>query len=542
MIPIEGHYQFLGIVRRVHGEVTILVKDQRTDQQRRLVFMIADWARESTVREAMLSRWQALSALQHPNLLQVFDAGITRQDYLLIPGLPRIRRGTLFVVTEICLGHDLATHLGKGALPPGFVADVCEQAGAALLAGAERGLYHLSLHPESIFCSINEDVSTAPASVKLLDLGLASVVRGELQHHAWLLAMRSGLVYMAPELLAAESGLHTAGLAACDQYALAAVTYQLLCGHPPFGLNGEAHEGIKNFIEEVQRARVLPLPSACGPGVSEVLLRALSKRPEQRYPSVAEFTAALRLALTRSEARPLGARRSTMAWTFLLAGSLFVALTAVPFLLSGPDGRTPAPPDLRKQVDQSADLTTPPAPPPPASDLSGPAVLPPAPVDLARPEPAVVPPPSDLAVPRLAVADLATRPPDAKPAEDLEQAEQAGKHEKLTGPNTATDQALRCSPGQMTLDMPDINPGLAYKIRVCVGKGYQLRKFFPIVLAAPRDGALMVARNALGSVDELNKKTTNFCIKNMLENQATTADDSAKIPSGTEIVVKCNVK
>ena len=504
--PILGRYQFLHMLGRTQGELTLQVDDPQANRQQRIVLLTADWACAPQMREALLASWTAISGIRHPNLLQVIHAGITPQDYPLAQGLPRIKRSTPFVVTELCPGRDLSSWLGTGPLHAGFVAEVCEQAGAALAAAAAQGIYHLCLQPESIYCHVDEEISDKLPKVKLLNLGLASVARGEMQHLPWLMAMRSGLVYMAPELLAADSALPPR-LAACDQYALAAVTYQLMSGRPPFGLSGEADEGIKRFIQEVQSAPVLPLPSSCGAYVSAVLMRALSKRPEQRYDSIAEFSAALRDALSRP-VRPQGpGRRSTLAWTFVIAGGLLTTLTVLPFVLSSSETLPPPiSPDLKEPEAPRFDLR--PVPPPP--DLRAPIIVKP-------------PPPPDLSVPDLYVAPP---PADPRPAEPLPvphiRPQQSGAVESIK----SLDPSLRCGVGQPSGMLQSTTSGddsemhvqkkpLPQGLLACIGRANLLLRHFPIALFFPRPNEFKITKPLI--LDEWTKQAINECANDSLE-------------------------
>lgn len=505
--PIEGRYQFLHMLGRTQGELTLQVNDTQAERQQRIVLLTADWARAPQMREALLASWKALTGIRHPNLLQVIHAGITRQDYPLAQGLPRIKRGTPFVVTELCPGRDLSAWLGTGPLHAGFVAEVCEQAGSALAAASAQGIYHLCLQPESIYCHVDEEISDKLPKVKLLNLGLASVARGELQHLPWLMAMRSGLVYMAPELLAADSALPPR-LAACDQYALAAVTYQLMSGRPPFGLSGEADEGIKSFIQEVQRAPVLPLPNSCGAEVSAVLMRALSKRPEQRYDSIAEFSAALRDALSRP-VRPQGpSRRSTLAWTFVIAGGLLTALTVLPFVLSSPD-TTPPPisPDLKEPEAPRFDLR--PMPPPP--DLRAPIIVkPPPPPDLSVHDLYIAPPPADL-------------PPAEPPSVPHVKPPPSGRADPVKPP----EPSLHCGVGQPSGTLQPTSSGDDSETQVekkplpakgllaCIGRANLLRRHFPIALFFPRPDQFKITRPP--TLDDWTKQAISKCAKDSLK-------------------------
>ena len=182
--------------------------------------------------------------------------------------------GERFLVMEYLDGTNLLHLLSRapeGRLPLRQFADFARQicAGVAFAHG-ERVIHH-DLKPANI-------MTTSSGRVKVTDFGIAHVVR-ETVTRATSTEAAGTLVYMAPEILQGRRGD-----AAGDQYALGATFYELLTGEPPFTTGDITY----------QHLNLPPEPLSGVPEhVSAAILRALAKRPEDRWPDVATFARAL---------------------------------------------------------------------------------------------------------------------------------------------------------------------------------------------------------------------------------------------------------
>jgi eukaryotic-like serine/threonine-protein kinase len=153
-----------------------------------------------------------VAALNHPNILGVFDIGQ--------------RNGSPFLVSELLEGDTLRADLDRGALPQRKTIEYGVQIANGLAAAHEKGIVHRDLKPENIFV-------TRDGRIKLLDFGLAkqAKVRIRLRSRAptprqeWSWAAS----YMAPEQVRGQ----TADLRT-DIFAFGAVLYEMLCGTRAF--------------------------------------------------------------------------------------------------------------------------------------------------------------------------------------------------------------------------------------------------------------------------------------------------------------------
>ncbi|HEU5103435.1 MAG TPA: serine/threonine-protein kinase [Roseiflexaceae bacterium] len=214
-------------------------------------------------------RREAISAarLRHPNIALLYEFGQSDD--------------TAFLAMEYLPGRSLRQLLEAGPLPAERTLSILDQIGQALDYAHSMGIVHRDVKPSNMLIGPGDHAM-------LIDFGLAEV------SECSLLTSDSAVLgtphYMAPEQAAGRGAGERA-----DQYALAAVAYEMFTGVPPFhgrGATAVVHAHIYELPPPPTERRP-SLPSA----VNGVLLRALAKQPHDRYASVADFVAALRAAM-----------------------------------------------------------------------------------------------------------------------------------------------------------------------------------------------------------------------------------------------------
>jgi serine/threonine protein kinase len=229
-----------------------------------------------------------LGNLSHPNILPVHDSGI--QD------------GMLYLVMEYAPDGSLADALRGGSAHPlslplsmPFALDIITQVAAALEYTHEKGIVHRDVKPGNVLIRVEPN---GHWHVLLADFGVARAAEVDSQRTQ----VSGTFIYMAPEQFSAKFS------PASDQYALAVMTFQLLAGRPPF--DGD--------LASLTRAHMYePPPSLHAlnpdipPTVEAVIARALSKDPAQRFPSVAQFAAALNAAAGLQDETAIAGDRKT---------------------------------------------------------------------------------------------------------------------------------------------------------------------------------------------------------------------------------------
>jgi hypothetical protein len=275
---------------------------------------------EFALNVAVLSRFrreaQIASGLQHPNIVQVIDFHETDD-------------GTPYLVMEYLDGEDLAAAMARrGAILLGDAMPLIEQMGDALSAVHKRGIVHRDVKPQNVFLIPREHGRTL---IKLVDFGLSKA------NAPSLIVTRQPMLLGTPQYMAPEQALARVDEVgpATDQFALAAIVYQMLSGRPPF-----VGERISSVLYQIVHEDPPPLGEAHDPRVEAVLRRGLAKKVGNRFPSLAEFVDALRATLV-----PVAAASGSAVTG---AGSGHAAATSDP-------ATAPARPDSRAAAGRARD-------------------------------------------------------------------------------------------------------------------------------------------------------------------------------------------
>jgi serine/threonine protein kinase len=197
--------------------------------------------------------------------------------------------GAPYLVMEHVPGRSLGQVIADDAMPLARAVDIMTQALAAIAAVHDSGVIHADIKSDNFLVSRIAGTDR----VTLIDFGLARVeaapVCPDLEDGE---VMVSGTPeYMAPEVICGGAAVR-----ASDLYAAGAVLYELLTGAPPFSGASATDIMMRHVREAVvppsQRAPERGIP----PALDRVVLRALHKRPEGRYPDAAAFALELRAA------------------------------------------------------------------------------------------------------------------------------------------------------------------------------------------------------------------------------------------------------
>ncbi|HZI12893.1 MAG TPA: serine/threonine-protein kinase, partial [Myxococcus sp.] len=215
---------------------------------------------------------RAVNLIGHENIVSIFDLNAA-------PPRP-------YLIMEYLDGAPLSAWVGT-PLPAAAVVAVLAQVCDALQAAHARGIVHRDLKPDNIFL-VRRGRGTP--FVKVLDFGIAKLRDAHMpQTHA-------GIIVGTPEYMAPEQSLGRRVDGRADLYALGVIAYQLVTGRLPF-----TEEGLTAQLVAHQM-RPPPPPRSVHPGVppavERVILHALAKAPEDRYPDTLALKAALQAALT----------------------------------------------------------------------------------------------------------------------------------------------------------------------------------------------------------------------------------------------------
>jgi len=275
-------------------------------------------AADTTRIERFIREAKAASALNHPNILTVYDAG--HSD------------GMRFIVTEYIEGHVLRTKIAQGSLDVRTTLDIGMQIASALTEAHRAGIVHRDIKPENVMLRPS-------GAVKLLDFGLAKLTQGPVfdddgatrsESRRAPSATRAGMMlgtygYMAPEQLRG-SDVDTRA----DLFSLGVLIYELVSGRRPFGGVTTTDVIVAILKEDPQPlSRVAPdVP----PELDRIVAKLLEKEPDRRYQAAQDLLGDLK-HLNRSLDAPLPATPTRRARIAIVAGFTAVILATAAYLV-----------------------------------------------------------------------------------------------------------------------------------------------------------------------------------------------------------------
>ena len=274
-----GRYQ---IVRELgHGAMGVVYEGRDPKLGRRVAIktarrdLVAGPGASPDTLERFFREARVAGMLNHANIVTVYDVG--EQD------------GTAFIAMEYVDGLDLGARIARG---PRFSTEESVELVAILaeaLAFAHRhGVVHRDIKPANILLPHN-------GPPKLADFGVAHVIDSTLTQEGMLIGSPT---YMSPEQF---MGQRVDGRS--DLFSLAIVLYELLTGELPF--TGAASSTIMHHVIKTDPPRPHELNFSINETLSQTVMKALAKAPQDRYPDGHAFAAALRASIqTAAPASP----------------------------------------------------------------------------------------------------------------------------------------------------------------------------------------------------------------------------------------------
>ncbi|MBX3248131.1 MAG: protein kinase [Myxococcales bacterium] len=266
---IDGRYRVEDVLGEGGMGIVYLATHVGLGKKMALKVLHGDMARDEVVVARFVQEAQASTAIGHPNIVDISDFG-------------RLEDGTAYFVMEMLEGEALTGRIGRGPMPLEAVLDITEQIASALGAAHARGIVHRDLKPDNVFLTRRgrEEV------VKILDFGIAKVGGAASK------LTKTGMIFGTPHYMSPEQAAGQSVDARADIYALGIIVFEMATGTVPF--DGDTFMGIlsKHMFEPAPRpSDFLPAAHPLEP----LVLRALAKKPEDRYPSMEALAADLRL-------------------------------------------------------------------------------------------------------------------------------------------------------------------------------------------------------------------------------------------------------
>jgi len=284
---------------------------------------------------------RATAALNHPNILAVFDIG--RQD------------DSPYIVSELLDGETLRARLNSGALPMRKAVEYALQISRGLAAAHDHGIFHRDLKPENIFI-------TRDGHVKILDFGLAKLtmpepgtpglsVQATLDSVTGRGVLLGTLGYMSPEQCRGATID-----ARSDIFSFGAVLYEMVSGRRPF--RGDTTADTISSILKEEPPDLATTGRDVPPMLERIVHHCLEKDPAARFQSARDVAFALEALSSVSSsvasavaipAPAIAAPPSRKSWLVpSLLGVIAVLIVAVALLIVRVNAPAPEPPSYRQ--------------------------------------------------------------------------------------------------------------------------------------------------------------------------------------------------
>ena len=266
-VILEGRY----LIERKLGQggfgAVYLASDQKMVLRKVVVKVMRDdekqneWSAKKFKQEI-----EALTRINHPNIVGVFDSGVTEN-------------GQPYIVMQYVNGIPLRALITPEGMQFQQAAKIITQMGRALTAAHESGILHRDLKPDNVMV---ENLIGDDEQVKIIDFGVARVKDSLVSSGSTKDLAVGTVAYMSPEQLSALP-LTTAS----DIYSLGVIAYEMLTGRRPTTPDS-AYQ-----LLELQRSGVRVRPADLRPSLpkaaEELILRSLSFEPKQRFKRARDF-------------------------------------------------------------------------------------------------------------------------------------------------------------------------------------------------------------------------------------------------------------
>jgi serine/threonine protein kinase len=271
---------------------------------------------------------RAVAALNHPNLLTVFDVGAAPTVAQVAggdAGVAGVLAGSPYIVSELLEGTTLRERLAAGALRERKAVDYAIQIAHGLAAAHERGIVHRDLKPDNVFV-------TDDGRVKILDFGLAKLTESTSANPDDTMpsGTQAGLVlgtigYMSPEQVRGKPADTRS-----DIFSFGVVLYEMLAGRRAF--HGESSADVMSAILNHEPPELTATNREVSPALGRIVHHCMEKTPQQRFQSAGDIAFQLSelSGIRTSAAMPAldesGSANGARKWLIPALGALAAAL------------------------------------------------------------------------------------------------------------------------------------------------------------------------------------------------------------------------
>ncbi len=283
------HYQIISPLGAGGMGEVYRALDVRLDREVAIKVLPASFAQDADRLRRFKQEARATSALNHPNILTIYDIGSVQTE----------NGGAPYIVAELLEGEELRAHLADGAFAPRKAIEYAQQIASGLAAAHEKGITHRDLKPENLFV-------TKDGRVKILDFGLAKLrpqrdepIGSEVATQKQITdpgAVMGTVGYMSPEQVRGQDVDHRS-----DIFSFGMILYEMLSGRRAF--SGASAADVMSAILKEEPPDLSEANGKISPALDKIVRRCLEKKPEMRFHSASDLGFALGTLTTPSGAR-----------------------------------------------------------------------------------------------------------------------------------------------------------------------------------------------------------------------------------------------
>jgi len=262
-----GPYEITGFIGAGGMGEVFRARDTRLNRDVAVKLLPASFTTDEDRLRRFKLEAQSASALNHPNILTVYDIGEDDQSP--------------YLVTELLEGESLSDRLKRGKVGVNRAVDYGKQIAAGLAAAHSKGITHRDIKPDNLYL-------TKDGRVKILDFGLAKVTSARAADGATLsVATNVGTVMGTAAYMSPEQARGQAVDPRSDIFSFGCVLYEMLTGERAFKGDTNADLMISILTKD-------PDPNLIGsPGLERIVAHCLEKTQEQRFQSASDIAFAL---------------------------------------------------------------------------------------------------------------------------------------------------------------------------------------------------------------------------------------------------------
>jgi serine/threonine-protein kinase len=300
-----GNYRMVRLLGEGGFGEVYLVENPLIQRRAAVKVLHTALAQDAELVRRFLNEARAASAIRHPNIIDVLDAGGTAD-------------GAPYILMEFLEGVSLQKRLAdRGRLPLRDALEVARQAGSALAAAHAANIVHRDLKPENLFL-VPDTSAPGGERVKVLDFGIAKIKHGS--SSGGTVKTKTGIIMGSPAYMSPEQCKDSADVALrSDVYSFATIVYEMLAGRTPHVAATGTEMLVMHLTETPPPLHelVADVPAH----VEAAIVRALARARDDRFDSISAFLEAM------DRVRPESAKKTPDA---LAATEVHVVRTAAP--------------------------------------------------------------------------------------------------------------------------------------------------------------------------------------------------------------------